>query len=53
MLETVANDVIVTRGEKDAAGKKRERLIPFVFDEVIQEINLEQGFMAVDWDPEF
>lgn len=59
MLETGANDVIVTRsedgedGEKDQKGKKRERLIPFVFEEVIQEINLEQGFMIVDWDEEF
>jgi 16S rRNA processing protein RimM len=44
MLETGANDVIVTRGEKDATGKKRERLIPFVF---------EQGFMTVDWDRDF
>ena len=53
MLETGANDVIVTTGEKDDKGKKRERLIPFVFEEVIQEVNLEQGFMTVDWDPEF
>ena len=53
MLETGANDVIVTSGEKDQKGKKRERLIPFVFEEVIQEINLEQGFMIVDWDEEF
>jgi len=53
MLETGANDVIVVKGEKEATGKKRERLIPFVFEEVIQEINLEQGFMIVDWDAEF
>lgn len=56
MLETGANDVIVTfdeDGEKDAKGKKRERLIPFVFEDVIQEINLEQGFMTVDWDEDF
>jgi len=53
MLETGANDVIVTSGEKNEKGKKRERLIPFVFEEVIQEINLEQGFMIVDWDEEF
>ena len=52
MLETGANDVIVVHaaGEK---GKKRERLIPFVFDEVIQEVNLDEGFMIVNWDPDF
>jgi 16S rRNA processing protein RimM len=53
MLETGANDVIVTTGEKDNKGKKRERLIPFIFEEVIQEINLEQGLMTVDWDADF
>lgn len=52
MLETGANDVIVTL-DKDNKGKKRERLIPFIFEEVIQEINLEQGFMIVDWDFDF
>lgn len=53
MLETGANDVIVVRGEKDAKGKKRERLIPFVTEEVVQEVNLEQGYMTVDWDADF
>ena len=54
MLETGANDVIIVQGEeKDTKGNKRERLIPFVFEEVIQEINLEQGFMTVDWDIDF
>lgn len=52
MLETGANDVIVVHaaGEK---GKKRERLIPFIAEEVVHEVNLEQGFMTVDWDAEF
>ncbi len=56
MLETGANDVIVVQGEigeKDKKGIKRERLIPFIYEEVIQEINLEQGFMIVDWDSDF
>ncbi len=56
MLETGANDVIVTlseNGEKNSKGKKRERLIPFVFEEVIQDINLDEGIMTVDWDSDF
>ena len=53
MLETGANDVIVVRGEKDAKGKRRERLIPFVTEEVVHEVNLEEGFMTVDWEEEF
>jgi len=52
MLETGANDVIVVQGKSDE-GKKRERLIPFVTEEVVHEVNLEQGFMTVDWDVDF
>lgn len=54
MLETGANDVMIVHSvEKDIKGKKRERLIPFISEEVVHEINLEQGFMTVDWDAEF
>lgn len=53
MLETGANDVIVVLGTDSDKGKKRERLIPFVTQEVVHEVNLEQGFMTVDWDAEF
>lgn len=52
MLETGANDVIVVHGKSDK-GKQRERLIPFVTDEIVREVNLEQGYMIVDWDSEF
>jgi len=52
MLETGANDVIVVHAA-DEKGKKRERLIPFVSEEIVHEVNLEQGFMTVDWDAEF
>ena len=53
MLETGANDVIVVLGEDGDKRKKRERLIPFVTEEIIHEVNLEQGFIAVDWDADF
>ncbi len=46
MMETGANDVIVVQGE-------RERLIPFVIGQYVKEIDLEEGLMVVDWDPEF
>ena len=32
---------------------KRERLLPFLPDDVIVEISLEDGRMVVNWDPEF
>lgn len=46
LLETGANDVIVVAGE-------RERLLPFLQGRVIIRIDLAQGVMEVDWDPEF
>ena len=46
LLETGANDVLVVKGE-------RERLIPYLPGEVVQEVDLEQGVIRVDWDPEF
>jgi len=46
MLATGANDVMVVNGD-------RERLIPFVMDLYVSQVDLEQGFVKVDWDPEF
>lgn len=49
VMETGANDVIVVRAEEGG----QERLLPFIQGDVIKEIDLEQGRMTVDWDPEF
>ncbi len=46
VFETGANDVLVVQGE-------RERLVPFLRDRVIHEVNLESGLIRVDWDPSF
>ncbi|MEJ2307888.1 MAG: ribosome maturation factor RimM [Gammaproteobacteria bacterium] len=46
LLETGANDVLVVQGD-------RERLIPYIPGQVIREVDLENGRMVVDWDPEF
>ena len=46
MLETGANDVVVAVGD-------RERLIPFLQEQTIIDIDLSAGEMLVDWDPEF
>lgn len=46
LFETGANDVLVVKGE-------RERLIPLVWDSVIQQLDLDSGVMRVDWDPDF
>ncbi len=43
LLETGANDVLVTEGEV-------ERLIPFIADKVILDVDLAAGVITVDWD---
>jgi 16S rRNA processing protein RimM len=46
LLETGANDVLIVQGE-------RERLIPFLTGLVVKDIDLTQGLLTVDWDPDF
>ncbi len=46
LLETGANDVLIIHGD-------RERAIPFIQGRTVFEIDLNQGRMIVDWDPEF
>lgn len=46
LFATGANDVMVIRGE-------RERLLPYVPEQVVKDVDLRSGVMRVDWDPEF
>jgi len=46
LFETGANDVMVVKGE-------RERLIPYLWQQVVKQVDLDTGLMLVDWDPEF
>ena len=43
LLETGANDVLVLDGEK-------ERLIPFVLEQVILDVDVAAGVITVDWE---
>ncbi len=43
LMETGANDVLVTKGE-------RERLIPFVADQIILDVDFAKGIITVDWE---
>jgi 16S rRNA processing protein RimM len=53
MMETGSNDVLVVKANtKDAFGKK-ERLIPFIEDQVIINVDVELKQIEVDWDPGF
>ena len=48
LLETGANDVLVVKTED-----KQEWLIPYVKGDVVKEIDLEKGWLRVDWNPDF
>ncbi|OON38816.1 ribosome maturation factor RimM [Izhakiella australiensis] len=53
LMETGSNDVLVVKANlKDAFGVK-ERLIPFLNEQVIKKVDLATGFIEVDWDPGF
>lgn len=46
MLETGANDVLVVKGD-------RERLVPWITPDVVTEVDIKNGILKVDWDPDF
>lgn len=46
MMETGADDVMVLQGE-------RERLIPFVMDQIVTEVDLNNRRLVVDWSPDY
>jgi 16S rRNA processing protein RimM len=31
----------------------RERLIPFLWEDVVKEVDLDAGLMRVEWEPDF
>jgi 16S rRNA processing protein RimM len=46
LFETGSNDVMVVRGD-------RERLIPYIWDQVVVEVDLAERRIRVNWDPDF
>lgn len=52
LIETGANDVLVVQGSETSIDQQ-ERLIPYLPERVVKEIDLDAGTIRVDWDPEF
>ncbi len=48
IFDTGSNDVIVVKDKE-----KKERMLPFLFNDVIKSVDLEKSLMIVDWDPQF
>jgi 16S rRNA processing protein RimM len=52
VFETGSNDVLVIVPDERSIDN-RQRLVPYLPGNVVLEVNLEQGCIIVDWDPEF
>jgi len=46
LFATATNDVMVVEGD-------RKRLLPFLWDQVVRDVDLELGQIRVDWDSDF
>lgn len=53
MMETGSNDVLVVQANSKDAFNKPERLIPFLFKQVVKRVDLTTKTIEVDWDPGF
>ena len=52
LMETGANDVVVVKACEGSIDQ-RERLIPWLPDQVIKQVDIDGGAIRVDWDSEF
>jgi len=52
LIETGANDVLAVESTAASIDNKK-RLLPYLPDRVIKEIDLQAGTIKVDWNPEF
>lgn len=53
LLETGANDVLVVKANLNDGFSKKERLIPYLLEQVIESVSIENKQICVDWDPGF
>tara|TARA_R110002072_G_scaffold184083_1_gene340388 strand:- start:24678 stop:25229 length:552 start_codon:yes stop_codon:yes gene_type:complete len=52
LIETGSNDVLVVTKCKNSIDSK-ERLIPYLPEQVVKTVDLSKGIIEVDWDPSF
>jgi len=53
MMETGANDVLVVKANLNDGFSKKERLIPYLLEQVIESVSIANKQICVDWDPGF
>ncbi len=52
LLETGANDVLVIKAGAESIDD-RERLIPYLLNSVVSEVDLENGIIRVEWEADY
>lgn len=53
LIETGANDVMVVKLPKQAGQKAKEMMIPYIPDQVIKRIDLDEKVIEVEWDDDY
>jgi len=53
MFETGANDVMMVKANLNDAFGVKQRMIPYLFEQVIKEVDLKEKTIIVDWDANF
>lgn len=53
MFETGANDVMLVKANINDAFGQKERLLPFLYDSVVLNVDKQGKTITVDWDPAF
>ena len=52
ILETKANDVLVIEPTKESIDKN-ERLVPYIKDEIVKQINIAENTILINWPEDF
>ena len=52
LFETGSNDVLVVKPGADSIDSE-QRLVPYVWEQVVKQVDLQAGSLTVDWDKDF
>ena len=53
LFETGANDVLLVKANLNDAFGQKERMVPYLLDQVIKQVDRQANTVTVDWDPAF
>lgn len=53
LMETGSNDVLVVKANSNDAFGQKERLIPFIEEQVILNVDIASQLITVNWEPDF